>query len=258
MKTSTIKTFFNHLGITTNVLDERKGLLELPYLGGMVVAISNDRESQADATAKFREVSARNKTMVISAVNLSEVGGSTVVPGVDVRVPVFSVFAGRFEDSYPTNGHRITNNRLVTLMKELEELNSGKTQPKTPYLSWLCKAMGITRPRTLEALQNILIEAGQHEEALTIPAIHQLLVGRGTRHAVLTVAPTVEHVDTEPVVNESDWVLHDLERLVVGGISNTQASVIRKTAKAFDRAIEGVQAEVKEESREMVVQMLAA
>ena len=258
MKTSTITTFFNHLGITTNVLNETKGLLELPYLGGMVVAISDNRESQANATERFREVSTKNRTLLLSSVNLREVGGSTVVPGVDVRVPVFSVFAGRFEDTYPTNGHRITNNRLVTLMKELEELNSAKTKPKTPYLSWLCKAMGISRPRTLEALQDILIEAGQHEEALTIPAIQQLLVGRGTRHAVLTVAPTVEHVDTEPVVNESDWILYDLERLVIGGISDTQASVIRKTAKAFDKAVEGVAAEVKEESREMVVQMLAA
>ena len=97
--------------------------------------------------------------------------------------------------------------------------------------------MGVTRPRTLEALQSLLIEAGEHPEAASIPAIHQLLVGRGTRHAILTVNPQVEYKDTEPVVNESDWVLYDLERLVIGGITDTQASVIRKTAEAFTAAI---------------------
>ena len=39
------------------------------------------------------------------------------------------------------------------------------------------------------------------------------------------------------MVNESDWVLYDLERLIVGGITDTQASVIRKTAEAFTVAL---------------------
>ena len=59
-------------------------------------------------------------------------------------------------------------------MNELDELNSGKARVKTPCLSWLCKSLGINRPRTLEALQDLIIEASQQPEAGSIPAIEQL------------------------------------------------------------------------------------
>ena len=237
MKTSRIKTFFNYLGISTNTLDEQRGLVELPYMNQLVVTVSDNCKMQAEATSRFRDVTSKSNSLLISGVDLMQPGGSTIVPGVDVRVPVFSVYAGRFEDTYGTNGHRITNNRLLTIQKELTELTSGKQRVKTPYLSWLCKSMGVSRPKSLEALQDLLIEAGQHPDAPALPAIHQLLVGRGTRHAVLTVNPQVQYKDTEPVVNESDWVLYDLERLVISGITDTQASVIRKTSEAFTTAI---------------------
>ena len=261
MKTSRIKTFFNHLGISTNTLNEGRGLVELPYMGKLVIAVSDSTQLQTEATDRFRELTSKNSSLLVSGVDLGQPGGSTIVPGVDVRVPVFSVYAGRFEDTYGTNGHRITNNRLLTLQKEVEALASGKQRVKTPYLSWLCKSMGVTRPRTLEALQSLLIEAGEHPEAASIPAIHQLLVGRGTRHAILTVNPKVEYKDTEPVVNESDWVLYDLERLVIGGITDTQASVIRKTAEAFKAAIAKKTVQppaIESEKTEMVTELLAA
>lgn len=261
MKTSRTKTFFNQLGISTNTLDERKGLIELPYMGEMVVAVSDNTKLQAEATTRFRDVTSKSNSLLISGVDLAQSGGSTIVPGVDVRVPVFSVYAGRFEDTYGTSGHRITNNRLLTIQKEIDELASGKQRVKTPYLSWLCKSMGVSRPRTLKALQDLLIEAGEHPAAASVPAIHQLLLGRGTRHAVLTVNPQVEYKDTEPVVNEGDWVFYDLERLVMGGITDTQASVIRKTAEAFTTAL-GKTAPapmpLQQESKEMVMELLAA
>lgn len=261
MKTSRIKTFFSHLGISTNTLDEGRGLVELPYMSKLVIAVSDSTQLQTEATTRFRELTSKSNSLLISGVDLGQPGGSTIVPGVDVRVPVFSAYAGRFEDTYGTNGHLITNNRLLTLQKEVQALASGKQRVKTPYLSWLCKSMGVTRPSTLEALQDLLIEAGVHPEAASIPAIHQLLVGRGTRHAILTVHSKVEYKDTEPVVNESDWVLYDLERLVIGGITDTQASVIRKTAEAFNAAIaqKPVQpTSIESEKTEMVAELLAA
>ena len=263
MKTSRTKTFYNHLGISTNTLDERKGLVELTYMNQLVVAVSDNTRLQAEASERFRSVTSKSNSLLVSGVDLVQPGGSTIVPGVDVRVPVFSVYAGRLEDTYGTNGHRITNNRLLTIQKEMELLASGKHRVKTPYLSWLCKSMGVNRPRTLKDLQDLLIEAGNHPEAASVPAIHQLLVGRGTRHAILTVSPQVEYKDTEPVVNESDWMFYDLERLVMGGITDTQASVIRKTAEAFTAAIAKeapapAPAPAQQESKEMVMELLAA
>ena len=261
MKTSRIKTFFNHLGISTNTLDESKGLIELTYMNELVVAVSDNSKLQAEATTRFRDASSKSQALLVSGVDLSKPGGSTIVPGVDVRVPVFSVFAGRFDDGFGTNGNRITNNRLLTLLREMEQLNSGNQRAKTPYLSWLCKSMGVTRPRSLKALQDLLVEAGEHPEAASIPAIHQLLVGRGTRYAVLTVNSQVQFMDTEPVVNESDWMFHDLERLVMGGITDTQASVLRKTADAFTDAISKeapTPAKPEVNNRAMVADLLAA
>ncbi len=37
--------------------------------------------------------------------------------------------------------------------------------------------------------------------------------------------------------NESDWIYMDLEQLVLGGITDTQGSVLRKTSEAFTKAI---------------------
>ena len=261
MKTSRIKTFFNHLGISTTTLNEERGLIELPYMGQLVIAVSDSTHLQTDATERFRSVTSKSNSLLVSGVDLGHPGGSTIVPGVDVRVPVFSMYAGCFEDTYGTNGHRITNNRLLTIQKEMELLASGNRRVKTLYLSWLCKSMGVNRPRTLKDLQDLLVEASSHPEAASVPAIHQLLVGRGTRHAILTVSPQVEYKDTEPVVNESDWMFYDLERLVMGGITDTQASVIRKTAEAFTAAIakEGpAPAPAQQESKEMVMELLAA
>lgn len=262
MKTTTIKTFANHLGITAESVDDARGLIELPYMNGLLVAVSDSIESQIEATNKLREASHVNKTMVLSCVPLTHSGGSTVIPGVDCRVPVFGVYAGRYEDRFPTNGHRVTSNRLLTLMQEIDELNKGKTKPKTPYLSWLTRAMGVNRPRSLEALQELIVEAAEHPESRAIPAIEQLLVGRGTRHAVLTVAADVEYRDTEPTVSENDWRLMDLERLVQGGITETQASVLRKTSEAFSKAVQEspitVRTSQQEQPRKQVIEMLAA
>ena len=238
MKTQSINQFFNTLGIQTELVNESKGIIELPYVSGMMVAVSDTHEAQLAATTRFREVSTANQTTIASSVDLTQAGGTTVVPGVDVMVPVFSVYAGQFQDKYATNGNKVTNNRLLTLMNEMDELNSGKARVKTPYLSWLCKSLGINRPRTLEALQDLIIEAALHPDAASVPAIEQLLLGRGTRHAVLTVGSTVEYRDTEPTVNESDWIFCDLERLVAGGITDAQASVMRKTSKAMWKALD--------------------
>ena len=88
------------------------------------------------------------------------------------------------------------------------------------------------------------------------------LVGRGTRHAVLTVSSTVEYRDTEPTVNESDWMFCDLERLVAGGITEAQASVLRKTSKAMWKSIDHkpapVAAPVVQTQKAQTIQMLVA
>lgn len=237
MKTKSAQTYFSILGISTNILNVDKGLLELPYLSGLTVAISDSSNTQNAAVQRFRDVSSKSQCLVVSSVDLVHAEGSTIVPSIGVRVPVFSVYAGRLEDTYGTSGHRITNNRLLTLQKEIEDLNSSKGRTKTPYLTWLCKAMGITRPKELGQLQDILIEAAKHPGSEAVPAIEQLLVGRGTRHAVMTVGPHVQYRDTEPVVNESDWIFYDLDRLLADGLTDTQASVIRKSSQAFDKVL---------------------
>lgn len=236
MKTLSTTTFFNSLGITTELLDRSKGLIELPYLNGMLVAVSSDAETQTKATDKFREISSKNKTAVASCVPLTTAEGSTIVPGVGCRVPVFTFYTGRFEDRFPTNGNLVTNNRLLVVMKEMELLDKN-SRAKTPYLSWLCNALGLSaRPRNLKAFQDLIVEASHQKGSECISAIAELAVGRGTRHAVLTVGAAVEYQNTEPTVNESDWTFIDLERLVLGGITDTQASVLRKTAEAFKEA----------------------
>lgn len=261
MKTSTNTKFFNTLGITTETLDVNKGLIELPYLSGMLVAVSDNADTQLQATDRFREISSKNKTSVASCVPLTLPHGSTIVPGIGCRVPVFTFYTGRFEDTHSTQGHLVTNNRLMVLMKELSALAS-KSNAKTPYLSWLCKAMGVTRPRTLNDIQELIIEASQQKGSEAVPAIAELLVGRGTRHAVLTVGSSVQYSDTEPTVNESDWKFIDLERLVLGGITPTQASVLRKTAEAFSKAVEQKHPQQqklpKAESRNAARDLLAA
>jgi hypothetical protein len=235
MKTSTITKFFNAVGITTETLDANKGLIELPYLSDTLIAVSENEVAQLQATDKFREISSKNKTSVISCTPLTTPHASTIIPGVGCRVPVFTFYTGRFEDTHSTQGHLVTNSRLMVLSKEYAEFSKNKSS-KTPYLSWLCKAMGVTRPRTLAELQDVIIEASKQDGHEAVPAITELTVGRGTRHAVMTVGSNVQYNDTEPTVNESDWRFIDLERLVLGGITETQASVLRKTAEAFKTA----------------------
>ena len=91
MKTKSAQTYFNLLGISTNILNADKGLLELPYLSGLTVAVSDSTETQKAAVQRFREVSSKSQSMVISSVDLLHPEGSTIIPGVGVRVPVFSV-----------------------------------------------------------------------------------------------------------------------------------------------------------------------
>lgn len=118
---------------------------------------------------------------------------------------------------------------------ELKE--RGGRGDKTPYLKWLCDSLGVTRPKTVTDLQDLIIEASKHPDAASIPALAQLVLGRGTRSAVLTVGAGVQFRDTEPTINESDWIFVDLERLVTGGITDTQASVLRKTSKVFESVL---------------------
>lgn len=261
MKTLSTTTFFNTLGITTELLDGTKGLIELPYMHGMLVAVSADAAGQSKATHRFREISSKNKTSVASCVPLNKAEGSTIVPGVGCRVPVFSFYTGRFEDKFSTNGNLVTNSRLLVVMKEIEALNKN-SKVKTPYLSWLCKSLGVTaRPRSLSALQDLIVEASEQEGSESIPAIAELAVGRGTRHAVLTVGANVQYEDTEPTVNESDWTFIDLERLVIGGITDAQASVLRKTSQAYEKAAAlkepPVKPSVMNEGRQAAMELLA-
>ena len=147
----------------------------------------------------------------------------------------------------------------MVLQKEMEKF-SGNSSSKTPYLSWLCKALGVPRPKSLAALQDLVIEAAKHPEAESIPAISQLLVGRGTRYAVLTVAASVELRDTEPVVSENDWIFMDLERLVLSGVTQTQGNVLRKTEQAFQKALTSTpvkKAAASSDTRELAIEMLA-
>ena len=116
MKTQSINQFFNTLGIQTELVNQDKGIIELPYVSGMMVAVSETHEAQLAVTTRFREVSTANQTTIASSVDLTHAGCTTVVPGVDVMVPVFSVYAGHLQDKYATNGNKVTNNRLLTLI----------------------------------------------------------------------------------------------------------------------------------------------
>lgn len=109
MKTQSVNQFFNTLGIQTELVNQDKGIIELPYVSGMMVAVSETHEAQLAATTRFREVSTANQTTIASSVDLTQTGGTTVVPGVDVMVPVFSVYAGEFQDKYATNGQTWKN-----------------------------------------------------------------------------------------------------------------------------------------------------
>ena len=234
MKTELIVDYFAKLGIDTKVINEEKGVLEIPALPGLLVAVSDTREKQVAAFDGFRELSSKSGCTIASCVRMDSPYGSTVVPGIG-RVPVFTVFAGRLEDTYKTGGHRITNSRAAAVIAEVTHRQKA-TQAKTEYLSWLVKSMGQTRPRTLSDLQDLMVEANAAEGSSIIPAIGELAIGRGTRAAVLTIAPDVEFTETEPVVCESSYCLYDLERLQ-GEMTPAQAHVINKMARVFEECI---------------------
>ncbi len=263
MRTETAELFFNNLGIQTKVVNENKGLIELPNQGGLIVAVCKDTESHYKASKQFRDLSSQTGRVMASCVDLRGHSSSTLVPGIDGFVPVFSVYAGRFEDQFGTNGNQLTSSRLLMLMKELEAWDK-KATAKTPYLKWLCGALGIPRVRSLTDLQDLVIEASQHPEADKLPVLKELSVGRGTRSAVLCVGSSVQHRDTEPVVDESDWKFIDVERLVMAGITDTQANVIRKTARALtqtlaaDPAPVAQQEKTEDQSKERLLEMLGA
>jgi len=234
MKTKLLTQFFNKLGIDTKVINEEKGVLEIPAVPGLLVAVSETREKQLTALDGFRELSSKSGCTIASCVRMDSPYGSTVVPGIG-RVPVFTVFAGRLEDTYKTGGHRITNSRAVAVIEEMTR-RSKAPNVKTEYLSWLVKSMGQTRPRTLAELQDLMTEANTAEGSEVIPAIGELAIGRGTRAAVLTIAPDVQFTETEPVVCESSYCLYDLERLQ-GEMTSAQAHVINKMAKVFGECV---------------------
>lgn len=234
MKTKLLTQFFAKLGIDTKLINEGKGVLEIPAVPGLLIAVSETREKQLAAFDGFRELSSKSGCTIASCVRMDSPYGSTVVPGVG-RVPVFTVFAGRLEDTYKTGGHRITNSRAMAVIEEMA-LRSKSARTKTEYLSWLVKAMGQTRPRTLTELQDLMVEANAAEGSEVIPAIGELAIGRGTRAAVLTIAPDVEFTETEPVVCESSYCLYDLERLQ-GEMTSAQAHVINKMVKVFEECV---------------------
>ena len=234
MKTESLKQFLTGLGIDTRVVNEEKGVLEIPALPGLLVAVSETREKQLAAFDGFRELSSKSGCTIASCVRLDSPYGSTVVPGIG-RVPVFTVFSGRLEDTYKTGGHRITNSRAAAVIAEVTHRQRA-TQAKTEYLSWLVKSIGQTRPRTLADLQELMIEANAAPGSEVIPAIGELAIGRGTRTAVLTITPEVEFGDTEPVVCESSYCLYDLERLQ-GEMTSAQAHVINKMVRVFEECV---------------------
>ena len=179
----------------------------------------------------FRELSSKSGCTIASCVRMDSPYGSTVVPGLG-RVPVF---AGRLEDTYKTGGHRITNGRAVAVIEEMAQ-RAKAPRAKTEYLSWLVKAIGQTRPRTLSDLQDLMVEADATPGSEVIPAIGELAIGRGTRTAVFAIAPEVSFGDTEPVAYESSYCLYDLERLQ-GEMTSAQAHVINKMSKVFEECL---------------------
>ena len=230
MKTDLIVEYFTKLGIDTKLVNEEKGVLEIPALPGLLVAVSDTREKQLSAFSGFRELSHKTGVTIASCVRMDSPYGSTVVPGIG-RVPVFSVFAGNLSDTYKTGGHRITNARAAAVIEEFSRREKS-SNAKTEYLSWLCRAIGVSRPRTLEAMQELMVEADAAPGSSVIPAIGELAIGRGTRTAVLAVTPEVEFNDTEPVVCESNYCFYDLERLQ-GEMTSAQAHVINRMVSVF-------------------------
>ena len=131
MKTSTITKFFNVVGVTTETLDADKGLIELPYLSDTLIAVSENETAQLQATDRFREISSKNKTSVISCTPLTTTHASTIIPGVGCRVPVFTFFSGRFEDTHSTQGHLVTNNTLMVFANEYGDFSKNRNK-QTP------------------------------------------------------------------------------------------------------------------------------
>ena len=120
MKTTLLSKFFAKLGVDTKVINEEKGVLEIPAAPGLLVAVSETREKQLQAFEGFRELSSKSGCTIASCIRMDSPYGSTVVPGLG-RVPVFTVFAGRLEDTYKTGGHRITNGRAVAVIEEMAQ-----------------------------------------------------------------------------------------------------------------------------------------
>ena len=201
MKTKTVVDFLGTQGIDSSVINPGKGILPLPAMPGVLIAVSETRAKQLEAFDSFRELSSKTGCTIASCVALDSPHGSTVVPGIG-RVPVFSVFSGRLEDTFKTGGHKVINSRALTVLDDYER-RSKNTKAKTEYLSWLCQSIGVARPKDLGMFQNLMIEAAASPGSEVLPAIGELAVGRGTRTAVLTIAADVEFNDTEPVVCES-------------------------------------------------------
>ena len=235
MKTNLIEKFFALMGIETRVVNADKGVLEVPAMPGLLVAVSETREKQLSAFDGFRELSSKSGCTIASCVQIDSPHGSTAVPGIG-RVPVFTVFSGRLEDTFKTGGHKVINSRAAAVLGDYER-RSKATRAKTEYLSWLCKAIGTTRPSDLAAFQDLMVEANAAPGSEVMPAIGELAIGRGTRTAVLTIGAEVEFNDTEPVVCESSYCLYDLERLQ-GEMTSAQAHIINKMSGVFEECCE--------------------
>lgn len=234
MKTKSIVEFLGKQGIDSNVINAEKGILELPALPGVLLAVSETRTKQLEAVNGFRELSSKTGCTIASCVALDNPYGSTVVPGIG-RVPVFAVFSGRLEDTFKTGGHKVINSRAMTVIDDYER-RSKVSRAKTEYLSWLSKALGINRPSTLSDFQDVMIEAHAVPGSEVLPAIGELAIGRGTRSAVLSIDSAVEFNDTEPVVCESSYRFYDLERLQ-NEMTSAQAHVMNKMATVFEDCI---------------------
>jgi len=238
MKTKSIVEFLSKQGIDSNVINTEKGILELPALPGVLIAVSESRAKQLEAFNGFRELSSKTGCTIASCVTLDSPHGSTVVPGIG-RVPVFSVFSGRLEDTFKTGGHKVINSRAMTVLDDYER-RSKTSRAKTEYLSWICKALGINRPSSLSDFQDTMVEANAAPGSEVMPAIGELAIGRGTRTAVLTIGSDVEFGDTEPVVCESSYCFYDLERLQ-SEMTSAQAHVMNKMTGVFEDCINNKQ-----------------
>lgn len=238
MKTKSIEKFLTNQGIDSRVINPDKGILELPAMPGVLVAVSESRAKQLEAFDGFRELSSKTGCTIASCVQLDSPHGSTVVPGIG-RVPVFSVFAGRLEDTFKTGGHKVTNSRAMAVMEDYER-RSKAARAKTEYLSWICTALGVNRPKGLAEFQELMVEANAAPGSEVMPAIGELAIGRGTRTAVLTIYADVEFNDTEPVVCESSYCFYDLERLQAE-MTPAQAHVINKMNGVFEDCIKSKQ-----------------